>query len=1055
MKIRRIFKNNYGVSNQLVTICSVSIFIIVVLAAVFNSVQQAPDQTVVVEMQAKNHAAVSVSSLLTGDTGSLPDGSINWEDSTISPSVVGLKMDPAEVTEEIAELSKIGGSVVGTVNHAPTVSNPNPPDDPDFDHPVYVSFLHWVVDDEDDDHTYCDVWFGKVGNMVKVATDITQECWTPSARPELNTEYQWRIIARDEHGAETTGPIWYFKTDSNPDPPADAPTIELIDDPAGIESLLLFRNVEYSFCFLVSHPNENEQINIEIDWGGAFPGYYESDESDTISPGMHTYSHAWPGFQPLTVSHYNCTAIAYDEDGDQSNLLVFDVDVCNAPPQYICWDGPSYLGVNQEGSFRCGFGDSNADLVFYRVDWGDNTGTVWTTVSVPPYPYAWSDPFLHTWDSAGTYVITFYSKDVYNTSDVSSYSMNYEITPYDNPDYDIYGNGYGDNCCFPSGTLVSMADGSEKLIESVRSGDIVLSYDFETGSYVNDMVEGISAPVRGGIYDINENLISPTDDHPLYVKKADGRVGWAAIDPAKSKKVYSKYDEIFKLEIGDKLFTGENWITIESIKHKSGIMQTYTLALKDYDQFFANGFLVSNFGSTHTATGNGPLVPPGWTPVSTCSETTLLDGSSTPTVQCCFPSGTMITMADYSKMPIEKVKKGDFILSYDIKNSRFIPDIVTDTFMPVREGYYDINKGLISPTVDHPLYVKKADGRVGWAAVDPVLGKRAYPDVEKIYQLEIGDKLFTGENFIEIKSIDYKEKPTITFTLEIANNHQYFANDILVKNFGQANQQIHEPSADCVDPKCFIGDSMVLMADGSYKKIKDVEIGDFVKSYDEINEVFTIDEIVDVYHYSPESLSLIGNYYLSINDEIFVTPDHPLYIDDEWVLACDLKIGDTLTSGDVITSIKSIHDQIPTYNLHTKNYHNYIIIYGDEDSYIIAHNDEDNVYSVGGYDETNLNQNIERATDSDSISIISYEKTRAFSDLSYSEIKEAIGINEYYEFSIELNSLYLPAQYIDLQPDSGLTPSDSDYVAISEVNVLISNPAYNFYDFAVLTVYVY
>jgi len=151
----------------------------------------------------------------------------------------------------------------------------------------------------------------------------------------------------------------------------------------------------------------------------------------------------------------------------------------------------------------------------------------------------------------------------------------------------------GDSCCFPAGTMISMADHSLKTIEDVVEGDMVLSYDLDNKSYVSSKVTSLIVKDRDGVYEINQGLLSPTDDHPVYVCKSDGRKGWASIDPSKSSVAYTD-KEFMQLEIGDKVFTKEGLVEIESISYKPGFLKTYTFSVEYYHCYFADGVLVSN-----------------------------------------------------------------------------------------------------------------------------------------------------------------------------------------------------------------------------------------------------------------------------------------------------------------------------------------------------------------------------------------------------------------------------------------------------------------------------
>lgn len=159
-----------------------------------------------------------------------------------------------------------------------------------------------------------------------------------------------------------------------------------------------------------------------------------------------------------------------------------------------------------------------------------------------------------------------------------------------------YGEEDGDDgtCCFPAGTMITMSDGSCKPIEEVKLGDYVLSYDTYSGSFISEVVKEIVKPVRSGVYSINDGIIYPTDDHPFYTKKSDGRIGWASIDPEKSELGYLMNP--MKLEVGDEMFTNnEKWIEIVSIEHIKDPIQTYNLEdVSGESTFFANNILVHN-----------------------------------------------------------------------------------------------------------------------------------------------------------------------------------------------------------------------------------------------------------------------------------------------------------------------------------------------------------------------------------------------------------------------------------------------------------------------------
>jgi len=155
--------------------------------------------------------------------------------------------------------------------------------------------------------------------------------------------------------------------------------------------------------------------------------------------------------------------------------------------------------------------------------------------------------------------------------------------------------------CFPEYTKILMADFSEKQIKDVEIGDKVLSYNISNRQIAVAEVLELEAPVREGVYEIN-GLFNVTDEHPFYVMKKNGNIGWAGINAEKAEQdlVGSELEgeEIYELEVGDKLFNvNRGWVEIKNIKYFSGEIKTYNLKTVDkYNKFFAERFLVHNKG---------------------------------------------------------------------------------------------------------------------------------------------------------------------------------------------------------------------------------------------------------------------------------------------------------------------------------------------------------------------------------------------------------------------------------------------------------------------------
>jgi len=126
--------------------------------------------------------------------------------------------------------------------------------------------------------------------------------------------------------------------------------------------------------------------------------------------------------------------------------------------------------------------------------------------------------------------------------------------------------------------------------------------------------------------------------------------------------------------------------------------------------------------------------------------------------------------------------------------------------------------------------------------------------------------------------------------------------------------------------------------------------------YDTDAKEWKAGEVIDVFHHAPEEMA---DYYLIINDDLRVTPNHPFYVNGEWISAGELQIGDPF--GDGISSIERVYERVPTYNFEVDIYHNYKVVWDDDEG--LVHNmgaDDSDSVSVagtkfGGSDESNSN----------------------------------------------------------------------------------------------------
>jgi hypothetical protein len=147
-------------------------------------------------------------------------------------------------------------------------------------------------------------------------------------------------------------------------------------------------------------------------------------------------------------------------------------------------------------------------------------------------------------------------------------------------------------CCFLAGTKILMGDGSERAIEDVKLGDIVMG---KNDHFEKEGVEvhGLIQPIREGIWTIkfaSGQILNLTNDHPMYT-----RHGWKSIDPLASEKSYYGLDIIGGLEIGDEILTfEEGYESIIDMSYTEVEVPTYTMVVGGQHEYYAEKMLTHN-----------------------------------------------------------------------------------------------------------------------------------------------------------------------------------------------------------------------------------------------------------------------------------------------------------------------------------------------------------------------------------------------------------------------------------------------------------------------------
>jgi hypothetical protein len=133
--------------------------------------------------------------------------------------------------------------------------------------------------------------------------------------------------------------------------------------------------------------------------------------------------------------------------------------------------------------------------------------------------------------------------------------------------------GPGDSC-FAAGTLIEMADGSSRAIESVHAGELVLAYDPATGRFSSARVHrAFVHPAPDHLIQIN-GAVAATPNHLFY-----SRDGWQRAD---------------ELQLGHSLLSWTADAQVGALAQAPAAGPVYNLEVEEPHTYFAAGLLVHN-----------------------------------------------------------------------------------------------------------------------------------------------------------------------------------------------------------------------------------------------------------------------------------------------------------------------------------------------------------------------------------------------------------------------------------------------------------------------------
>ena len=294
----------------------------------------------------------------------------------------------------------------------------------------------------------------------------------------------------------------------------------------------------------------------------------------------------------------------------------------------------------------------------------------------------------------------------------------------------------------PSGSLVTMYDGSTKQIQDIEVGDVVKSYlpvGMPDEMFADDWTSYTTTDLSGSTESGSVVIRSMNKEfYGYYLVNGSLKLPVSLQAQARTQLFFVKQEDTWSWQSPKDIGVGQRFLNpsgefelITSITEVSESMDFYSLDVEDIDTYFSSNILVHNI----------------------------------PT-KFCFTHDTMVTLSDGTYEKICKIKPNDMIKTYNDETGKLQNSKVLETVKVLHDNivkYKFNNNTIIEATDNHPFYV-----------------------VDKGYKapLEIGDVVLNDElNKLEVVKIEVDNKQQITYNINRTDSGKnYFANKVLVSD---------------------------------------------------------------------------------------------------------------------------------------------------------------------------------------------------------------------------------------------------------------------------------
>jgi outer membrane protein assembly factor BamB len=141
-------------------------------------------------------------------------------------------------------------------------------------------------------------------------------------------------------------------------------------------------------------------------YGGYHPHSYHWDFGDTQTSEEQNPTHTY-----TNPGNYTVTLTVTDNTSNTTSDMTWAwVQETNNLPDKPTIDGPTNGNVKTSYPYNVSTSDLDESIIWYYIDWGDNTSTGW----IGPYDSGKEITKSHSWNKKGTYIIKVKAKDPYN-----------------------------------------------------------------------------------------------------------------------------------------------------------------------------------------------------------------------------------------------------------------------------------------------------------------------------------------------------------------------------------------------------------------------------------------------------------------------------------------------------------------------------------------------------------------------------------------------------------------------------------------------------------------